>query len=167
MRLEEFPRGDNLDERRTRGPVDGNIVSAADLAPAQRKVATRGSPQAWVRAYLWNKRARQRGRVFNVLIDSGAGGGNYASAKFIHEIEHAEYNSRSMISKKGRGRLRAANPESSKEPPMSILGTCFLSLVFPPVDGVFYGESAGRGPVATWSHLGHRVLAALWVMGAH
>ena len=42
-----------------------------------------------------------------------------------------------MISKKGKGRLRAANPENSKEPPMSILGTCLISVVFPPVDKIF------------------------------
>ena len=72
-----------------------------------------------------------------MLVDSGAGGGNYASAKLIHEIEQAEYNGRNMISKRGRGRLRAATPTDSKEPPMTILGTCILFLVFPPVDGIF------------------------------
>ena len=87
--------------------------------------------------HLWNKRTRQRGRVLTVLLDSGAGGGNYASAKLIHEIERADYGGRNMISKKGKGRLRAANPENSKEPPMSILGTCFIFAVFPPVDKIF------------------------------
>ena len=72
-----------------------------------------------------------------MLVDSGAGGGNYASAKLIHEIEQAEYNGRNMISKRGKGRLRAATPVDSKEPPMTILGTCILFLVFPPVDGMF------------------------------
>lgn len=72
-----------------------------------------------------------------MLVDSGAGGGNYASAKLIHEIEQAEYNGRNMISKRGKGRLRAATPTDSKEPPMTILGTCILFLVFPPVDGIF------------------------------
>ena len=79
---------------------------------------------------MWNKRTRQRGRVLTVLLDSGAGGGNYASAKFFHEIEQADYGGRNMMSKKGKGRLREANPENSKEPPMSILGTCLISVVF-------------------------------------
>ncbi len=44
----------------------------------------------------------------DVLVDTGAGGGNHASATFIYEIERTEYDGRSMISKKGKGRLRAA-----------------------------------------------------------
>ena len=108
------------------------------MAPTQGKAPrSRGTQQAWIRAYTWNRRSRQRGRVFNALVDSGAGGGSFASKKFIQEIEQAEYGGRNMISKKGRGRLRAANPEGSKEPPMTILGTCVLFLVFPPVDGIF------------------------------
>ena len=112
--------------------MDGNIFNIADVAPAKRKTPTRGPQQAWVRMHLWNKRTRQRGRVLTVLLDSGAGagGGNYASAKLIHEIDRADYGGRNMISKKG-------NPENSKEPPMSILGTCLISVVFPPVDKIF------------------------------
>ena len=87
--------------------------------------------------HLWNKRTRQRGRVLTVLLDSGAGGGNYASAKLIHEIERADYGGRNMISKKRKCRLRAANPENSKKPPMSVLGTCLNSVVFVPVDKIF------------------------------
>ena len=70
-------------------------------------------------------------------MDSGAGGESFASRKFIQEIEQAEYGGRNMISNKGRGRLRAADPEGGKEPPMTILGTCVLFLVFPPVDDIF------------------------------
>ena len=125
------------DEHRTLEPVDGNVFNVVDVAPTKRKTPARGSQQAWVRTHLWNKRTRQRGRVLTALLDSGAGGGNYASAKFIHEIEQADYGGRNMISKKGKGRLRAANPENSKEPPMSILGTCLISVVFLPVDKIF------------------------------
>ena len=89
-----------------------------------------------MRTSLWNRQTRQRGRVVNALLDSGAGGGNFASAKFIHDIEQAQHGGRNMISKRGRGRLRAANPSDSSEPPMAILGTCILHLVFSEFDQV-------------------------------
>ena len=108
------------------------------MASAHNKIPPlRGTHQAWVRANLWNKRARQRSQVINVLLDSGAGGGNYASTAFIRGVERTEYAGRNMISKRGRGRLRAANPENSGVPPMDILGTRIIFLVFPPVDGIF------------------------------
>ncbi|CAB1106551.1 unnamed protein product [Ectocarpus sp. CCAP 1310/34] len=106
------------------------------LPPTERSTTPR-SHQAWVRAVVWNNRTRQQTRVLNVLVDSGAGGGNFASAKFIREIELAMYGGRNLIFKRDKGRLRAANPESSKELPMMILGTGVLFLVFLPVDRVF------------------------------
>lgn len=80
---------------------------------------------------------RQRGLSMSVLLDSGAGGGNYASAAFIRGVERTEYGGRNIVSKRGRGRLRAANPHNSDVPPMRILGTCILFIIFPPVDGIF------------------------------
>ena len=102
-----------------------------------KRRAVRRHPQAWVRAHLWNPHTRQRGLFVNVLLDSGAGGGNYASASFVRGIERSEYKGKNMISRRGKGRLLAANPINSKVPPMDILGTCLLALVFPPIDGIF------------------------------
>lgn len=97
----------------------------------------RGTQQAWVRASLWNKRTSRIGQVITVLLDSGAEGGTSASVPFIRGIEQTEYEGRDMVSKRGRGRLRAANPSDSGVPPMNILGTCVLFLVFPPAGGSF------------------------------
>ena len=86
---------------------------------------------------LWNPTTRQMRQSVTCLIDSGAGGGDYASAQFIKTLEQMEYGGRNMVSVRGRGNLRAANPHDSDVPPMKILGTCLLSMVFPPEDGIF------------------------------
>lgn len=76
------------------------------------------------RIYATNK-TRQRTQPVEVLIDSGAGGGNYASCSFMFSTT------------RGGGRLRAANPSDSGVAPMTIRGTCVLFLVFPSIDGTF------------------------------
>lgn len=86
---------------------------------------------------MWNSRTRAKGYRTSVLLDTGAGGGNYASLKFIRAVECTEYRGRNTISKRGRGFLRAANPTGSEVAPMKIIGTSLLPLVLPPVDRVF------------------------------
>ena len=72
-----------------------------------------------------------------VLLDTGAGGGNYASLAFIQAAQRFAFSGRRIISKRGRGLLHAANPAKDKVPPMTIVGTAILLLIFPPVDRVF------------------------------
>ena len=61
----------------------------------------------------------------------------YASVHFIRAVERTEYGGKRIVSKRGHGRLRAANPTDGGVAPMNIIGTAMLPLVFPPVDRVF------------------------------
>lgn len=72
----------------------------------------------------------------DVLIDTGAGGGNYASESFVRSIERNARGGERIISSKGKGSLRAANPIQSGVPPMNIVGSCDIPLVFMPEDRV-------------------------------
>ena len=112
-------------------------VADSDDAPTAAVAPTRGSHQTWVTAFPWNAGKRRRGLCTTVLLDTGAGGGSYASVHFIREVERTEYGGKRIVSKRRRGRLRAANPTDSGVAPMNIIGTAILPLVFPPVDRVF------------------------------
>ena len=72
----------------------------------------------------------------HVLVDTGAGGGNYASESFVRSVERNVRGGQRMISSKGKGWLRAANPTQSGVPPMNIIGSCDIPLVFSPEDRV-------------------------------
>lgn len=72
----------------------------------------------------------------DVLIDTGAGGGNYASESFVRSIERNARGGERIISSKGKGSLRAANPIQSGVPPVNIVGSCDIPLVFMPEDRV-------------------------------
>ena len=90
----------------------------------------------WVYAFVWHQ-ARTSCRIsVEVLVDTGAGGGNYASAAFVHTGEHSGRGGRSMIGPRGQGWLRAANLRISTTPPMKIAGSCKLPLVFTPENRV-------------------------------
>ena len=94
---------------------------------------------AWVRATVWSP-FRVSSRVpVTVLVDSGAGGGNYASETFIGTVQSTlpGKEQKSIIAPVGRVYLRAANPQTSNTPPMKVIGTCILPLVFKRVDRVF------------------------------
>ena len=91
-------------------------------------------------AFLWNAGKRRRGFCTTVLLDTGARGGSYASVCFIRAAERTEYGDKRIVSERGRGRLRAANPTDSGVIPMNIIGTAILPLVFPPVDRVFRAQ---------------------------
>lgn len=87
---------------------------------------------------MWNPRTLTRSYRTSILLDTGAGGGNYASAKFIKAVQCHVYSNLPIVSKRGRGFLRTANPtDSSDVTSISIVGTTVLPLVFPPVDRVF------------------------------
>lgn len=112
-----------------------SFVRAAN--PTIAPTSTRGTHQIWVNVFLWNPRTRTRGYQTTIIMDTGAGGGNYASVKFIRAVERTQYRGQNIISWRGRGILRAANPRGSNVAPMPIIGTVLLPLIFPPVDRVF------------------------------
>ena len=74
----------------------------------------------------------------DLLLDSGAGGGNYASESLWNSLcrRHPSFHAK-LLDSRGRGALRAANPTEQKVPPMVIIGSCRLPLVFPPEDKVW------------------------------
>lgn len=124
-------RGSSATHRR-RPRLPFIVVPTSTMFPSSR-----ASKQAWVQAHLWDKRTRQRSQTVNVLVDSGAGGGNDGSSAFIQGVERRPYGGNNIMSKQGRGRLRAANPSDSDVPPMTILGTACFFLVFPSIDETF------------------------------
>ena len=53
----------------------------------------------------------------DVLINTGTEGGNYASESFVRSVERNARGGGSIVSSKGKGLLRAANPIQSGVPP--------------------------------------------------
>lgn len=128
--LEEYPPGNTHRATRAIGWSPG--------LPSKPNV----DPEAHIRhgcelTRRWNKRTRTGHRTITVLLDTGAGGGNYPSSTLINDVERFQNSGKPMLSKRGLGHLRAANPIGSNAPPMRILGSCTLALVFPPLHRVF------------------------------
>ena len=90
-----------------------------------------------VNTTVWNPHPVSCRTPVRVLIDTGAGGGNYASEAFIKTVESASMGGRSIVTSTGNGSLRAANPRISKALPMEIVGSYTLLLVIAPADQVF------------------------------
>ena len=88
----------------------------------------------WVKAVVWHATRTSCRIPVEVLVDTGAGGGNYASAAFASSIEHNGRKGQFALSSKGKGWLRAANPPDSAVPPMKVVGSCEIPLVFAPED---------------------------------
>ena len=59
------------------------------------------------------------------------------SRQFIESIERRDGWGKSLIYPTGKGLLSAANPKNSAVPPMKLVGSCLLPLVFEPVDKIF------------------------------
>ena len=72
-----------------------------------------------------------------VVIDTGAGGGNYASASFVKTVEATTRGRHSTVTSARNSHLRAVNPKASDELPIEIVNSCVLPLVFAPVTRVF------------------------------
>ncbi|CAB1112528.1 unnamed protein product [Ectocarpus sp. CCAP 1310/34] len=132
------PPGNSPQEHHRREPVTAAALGGSASAPTTAlSGSSKGSHQSYVKAYVWNRRKRRSGFLATVLVDTGAGGGNYASVKFIHAVQRHVFGGKNIVSKRGRGFLHAANPAKNAVPPMSITGTALLPLIFPPVDRVF------------------------------
>ena len=112
-------------------------MAVIDTRDSNRMAAVgRGAKQVWVNAFVWHQTKTSCRIPVEVLVDTGAGGGNYASEAFVRSVEHSGRGGQSMVSSSGQGWLRAANPASSATPPMKIAGSCELPLVFRPEDRV-------------------------------
>ncbi|CAN0570094.1 unnamed protein product, partial [Laminaria digitata] len=100
-----------------------------------RLAATRSGQQLWVQGRLWDPR-RVAGRIpVGILIDTGAGGGNYISLAFWSSVRSWGGSAgRRKLNRRGRGSLQAANPAGSKVPGMEIMGSTVLPIVLPPED---------------------------------
>ena len=105
------------------------------LGGDERLAATRNGQQLWVQGRLWNPR-RVAGRIpVGILIDTGAGGGNYISMAFWRSIQSWGGSAgQRKLNRRGSGSLQAANPVGSKVPGMEIVGTTVLPVVLPPED---------------------------------
>ena len=59
------------------------------------------------------------------------------SRQFIESIEERDGWGKPLINPTGKGLLSAANPKNSAAPPMELVGSCLLPLIFAPVDQIF------------------------------
>ena len=115
---------------------DPALASLGIDAPNDAAALGAGSKQVWVRAFVWHHTKTSCRIPVEVLVDTGAGGGNYSSAAFVRSVERSGRGGQSVMSSRGQGWLRAANPTNSAVPPMRISGSCELPLVFSPEDRV-------------------------------
>ena len=95
------------------------------------------TPQGWIRGKLWHATRLSCRVPVEVLVDSGVGGGNYASLAFIETVQTNLWGGKAIISSAGKGFLRAANPKDSAIPPMEVIGSCVIPVMFPPINRVF------------------------------
>ena len=95
------------------------------------------TPQVWIRGKLWHATRLSCRVPVEVLVDTGAGGGNYTSLAFMETVQTNLWGGKAIISSAGKGFLRAANPKDSAIPPMEVIGSGVIPVVFPPIDRVF------------------------------
>ena len=95
------------------------------------------TPQVWIRGRLWHATRLSCRIPVEVLVDTGAGGGNYTSLNFTKTVQTNLWGGRALINPAGKGSLRAANPKDSAVPPMEVIGSCVIPMMFSPVDKVF------------------------------
>ena len=93
--------------------------------------------QVWIHETLWHATSSSRRLPIAVLVGTGAGGGSYVSRQIIESIEERDDWGTSLINPTGKGLLSAANQKNSAVPPMEMVGSCLLPLVFAPVDKIF------------------------------
>ena len=92
--------------------------------------------QVWVQAVLWHPTRVTLHLSISVLVDTGCGGGSYCSEAFIAAVQKHCFHGDSVVSATGRGTLRAANPKDSQVPPMQVIGSARLPILFPPDEKV-------------------------------
>ena len=92
--------------------------------------------QVWVQAVLWHPTRVTLHLSISVLVDTGCGGGSYCSEAFIAAVQKHCFHGDSVVSATGRGTLRAANPKDSQVPPMQVIGSARLPILFLPDEKV-------------------------------
>lgn len=101
--------------------------------PLVAALGTRAT-QVWVKALVWHSvRVSSRMQAM-ILSDTGA---NYASSAFLTLVEETSHSGRSIKKSTGKGCLRSANHHSVNVPPMSVIGSCTIPLVFSPMNRVY------------------------------
>ena len=118
-----------------------NALLSRNVCPAKphlvAALGTRATP-AWVKARLWNSfRVSSRMKTM-ILVDTGASGGNYASSAFMAPVEEISHGGKSIKKSTGKGcTYGQRTPTPSKfNQSMSVIGSCTVPLVFPPMDRV-------------------------------
>lgn len=127
---EDYPLANIESHRRQKGEATHAI---SDCAPVKNGGETL---QAWVKATIWHPTRSSCRLPVEVLIDTGAGGGNYASESFVFAAERNAKGGWGIISSKGKCLLTAANPIQSGVSPRYTVGSCDIPLVFMPEDPV-------------------------------
>ena len=102
-------------------------------ALAELLAAVSDSQQLWVQGKVMHPRGVEGRTPVSIMIDTGAGGGNYVSLSFWESIQSWGGSAvHRQLSVKGKFSLLTANPTGSKEPGMTILGSTVLPIVLPP-----------------------------------
>ena len=107
----------------------------SDHAPV-RKGSGGGTRQAWVQATISHPTGSSCRLPVDVLISTGAGGGNYASGLSFAQWRETQGGGGGMFISKGKGLLRAASSIQNEVPLMNIVRSCEIPLVFRPEDRV-------------------------------
>ena len=94
--------------------------------------AVNSARQVWIRIHLWNPSNAECPLPIDTLLDTGAGGGDYVSVSFWLTILDWSGNRLILRTRKSdRGALRAANPNGSTVPPLRIIGSSVIPVLFP------------------------------------
>ncbi|CAB1118123.1 unnamed protein product [Ectocarpus sp. CCAP 1310/34] len=107
--------------------------------------------QLWVAGQIWHRHRRRRPRKVEILLDAGTGGGSYISLSLWRGLKRLI---RRRLDESRAGALEAANPRDIDTPPMRILGSVALPVLFDSdarvrdvevhvVDGLPYGFIVG------------------------
>ena len=83
--------------------------------------------QLWVAGQIHHRHRHRRPRKVEILLDTGAGGGSYISFSLWRGLKRL---TRRRLDERRARALEAANPRDSDTPPMRILGSVALPVLF-------------------------------------
>ena len=107
--------------------------------------------QLWIRGEIGRVGRKRKTWPIDILLDTGAGGGNYMSLELWFRVRTL---ARCRLNRSSAGALEAANPSDSGVPPMRIFGHVTIPIMFDSdsrvrnvtvrvVDGLPYGFIIG------------------------
>ena len=114
-------------------PANSKTPDTMSTVTAYDPLLTRAL-QVWIRGKLWHATRLSCRIPVEVLVDTEAEGGNYASLAFTKTVETNLRGGQSIINPSRKGFLRAANPRNSGVSPMKVVVSCVVPMVFSPVD---------------------------------